>query len=164
VAGWLDAVLNDDPFAPASPLDIDYGRYAAAEAALAWLNWRAGMRCSRPLTPAAVAGPFLQRLEEELAGCGAEIAHLKAFVQASSGYVKASLCGTGEDPVVEGTLDAAPVLRHEFVLNLRAKADPEELKAALGAAAGAFPGRIEVQYMECFRPAAPEPEHRLNGE
>lgn len=161
---WLDAVLNDDPFVPAIPLEIDYARYAAAEAALAWMNWRAALVCAKPLTPAAVVGPVLQSLQRELVACGAEIAHLKAFVQSRTGYVKASICAAGEKPAAEGTLDAPPVTRHEFVLNMRVKADPQQLEAALAAALVAFPGRAEVGHLECFRPSPPTPESRIASE
>lgn len=66
VAEWLDEVLCGRLRAGGQLLDIDYARYAAAEAALGWLNWEAELRLETALTPAAVAGPLLERLDGEL--------------------------------------------------------------------------------------------------
>lgn len=161
VGAWLEAILSDSPFAAASLLDIDYGRYAEAEAALGWLNWRATLRCLKPLTPAAVAGPFLHRLDQLLTSDQVEIVHLKLFVQAPTGHLKASICQNGEQPSIQGPLDAAPACSQELILNLRAKADPIQLTTALDAAAKALPGRLRLRSTNCFSPARPRPEYRF---
>ncbi len=161
IAEWLEAVLSDSPFATAPLLDIDYGRYADAEAALGWLNWRAALRCPKPLTPAAVAGPFLRTLDQLLTADRVEIAHLKLFVQAPTGHLKASICQNGDQPSVQGVMDAPPARTHELILNLRAKAHPDQLSAALAAAAQALPGRLTVHSADCFSPAPPRPEYRF---
>jgi hypothetical protein len=154
VGEWLEDVLAGE--AGLRTIDVDYERYAAAEAALGWLNWRGELFAKRALTPAAVAGPLLERLDRDLAG----IVHLKVFVQGAGGYVKASLCRNGERPRVDGALDAPPSRRHRIVLNARATAAPEAMEAAVEQAAATLPGRLRVEYKECFRPAAPKPENR----
>ncbi|MGE5648060.1 MAG: GTP-binding protein [Acidobacteriota bacterium] len=161
VAGWLDEVLNAPGEAGARPLEIDYERYAEAEAALGWLNWTADLRASRALTPAAVAGPFLRDLDRGLTAAGASIAHLKVFVEAAGGWLKASVCRNGEEPAVEGALDAPPSLSHRIVLNLRAAGAPETLSEAVSAAARSLPGRVRVKHYESFRPSPPRPEKRV---
>jgi len=159
IAEWLDDVLRERPAANSPILDLDYERYAAAEAALGWLNWRAVVSTRKALTPAAVAGPFLAGLDYLLTEAGAEIFHMKLFVEAGAGRLKASVCRNGERPSVTGPLDAPPVRSHELVLNLRAKADPECLAGAVKTAAAVLPGRVSVQHATCFRPAPPQPEH-----
>lgn len=161
VGAWLEEVLDGGLEAGARPLAIDYDEYAAAEASLGWLNWRAELRLRRAAPPAAVAGPFLDRLEELLTGAGAAIAHLKLFARAHTGYLKASICRNGEQPAVEGDLLALPSRRHELVVNLRATAPPELLESTVRRAAGELPGRLTVVHQQCFRPGRPEPEFRL---
>jgi hypothetical protein len=118
---WLSEALSGDQ-AGRYVLEIDYREYAEAEAALGWLNWRAHLRLQQPLIPAAVVGPLLEELDRRLTETGAEIAHPKVFAQAATGYVKASICRNGDEPSVEGALDASPAPQYEIVVNLRARA------------------------------------------
>ena len=158
---WLDYVLAGESMAGGHLLDVDYSRYAEAEAALGWLNWKANFRPKRPLSPATVVGPLLDRLAELLSQGGVEIAHLKVFDQASTGYIKASICQNGEEPIVDGDLLASPSRQHELVLNLRAKAAPELLDALASRATSELPGTLTVVHRQSFRPSRPVPEHRF---
>jgi hypothetical protein len=158
---WLDYVLAGEGTPGGHLLDVDYSKYAEAEAALGWLNWKANFRSEHPLAPATVVGPFLDRLTESLSLLGAEIAHLKVFDQTPAGYIKASVCQNGEEPVVDGDLLASTSLEHELVLNLRAKAAPEILDRLVDEAAGDMPGRVSVIHRQSFRPSRPLPEHRF---
>lgn len=150
---WLEEVLEGGRPAGAHPLQVDYPVYAEAEASLGWLNWQGELRLRRGLTPAAVVGPLLAELGRSLAESGAVIAHLKLFDQASTGHLKASLVRNQDEPALEGRLDAPPAARHRLVLNLRASADPELLRAVVEKAAAGLPGKFTVKHLECFRPA-----------
>lgn len=164
VAGWLAEVLGDGRVAGTRPLGhVDYARYADAEAALGWLNWRATLALANALSPAQVVGPFLDRLDEVLTERGIAIAHLKVLDQSAAGHIRASLCRNGEEPMVDGMLDASPAREHELILNLRACGSPDELRAALEEAAAELPGAAAVRHFECFRPAPPRPEHRMGA-
>jgi hypothetical protein len=136
-------------------LDIDYTRYAAAEAALAWLNVRATAHATPPISAPMLIGPLLDRLEPQI-----RIVHLKLFMQSDAGYLKAALTGNGQDPIVEGALDASPSQRHDILLNVRALDDPDALRAIVEREFDAIPARIEWQHVECFRPSPPVPYHR----
>src|SRR6185437_10943922 len=103
-------------------LDIDYERYAQAEAALAWLNLRAVFESRVAVSPAMLLGPWLDGIDRALTDAGIQIVHLKAIAQAPTGYIKAALCVNGQEPAVEGALDASPATRHELTLNIRALA------------------------------------------
>ena len=59
VAAWLDEVLAGELSAQKDVLDIDYERYAQAEAALSWLNFRAVFASRAPISPAMLLGPWL---------------------------------------------------------------------------------------------------------
>lgn len=160
VAEWL-ARIFDDAGVGGKLLDVDYSVYAAAEAALGWLNWQARVELRRALAPAMVLGPLIDALDEELTRSGALIAHLKVLDETRTGAVKAAICENGAEPVVEGALFASPSRRHELLVNLRAKAAPEVLESALELSVGRLPGRITVIGKECFRPAPPQPAHRM---
>jgi hypothetical protein len=161
VAEWLQEILAGTGVAGSRWLDVDYQRYAGAEAALGWLNWRGYVELDRPLSPAELIGPWLEDLDGGLSRAGIEIVHLKAFDRAPTGYVKASLCGNAEEPTVEGELAASPAKRHELLLNLRAPAVPEQLRSIVEQAAGRLPGRVKQLHSESFRPAPPQPEQRV---
>jgi hypothetical protein len=162
IGEWLDEVLGGGNIAPgAHLLDIDYARYAEAEAALGWLNWSCELALKTPLTPAAVIGPLLSRLDGELTAAGIQIAHLKAFARSAYGHLKASVCQNGERPSIDGPLDTPPAQRYALTLNLRACGDPEALSAIIQQALDELPGKIRTTHQESFRPAAPFPEHRF---
>ena len=159
VGEWLEEVLAGAP--GFRNLEIDYRIYAEAEAALGWLNWEIAVRLDRALTPAALVGPLLAQLDARLTEADIAIAHLKVFAHSAGGYIKASVCMNGDEPAVEGRLDAPPSLGHAIVLNLRAAGAPEALERMVEEATSALPGRVTVRHRQAFRPAPPRPEHRL---
>jgi len=152
VQWWLDRLLSGDIPAGARGLDIDYARYAEAEAALAWLNLRVTAHASPPISAPMLIGPLLDRLEPQI-----RIVHLKLFMQSEAGHLKAALIGNGQDPIVEGALDASPSARHEILLNVRALNDPDALRATVEREFAALPVQLEWQHVECFRPSPPVP-------
>ena len=162
VAEWLDEVLGGRLSAGTHLLDIDYARYAAAEAALGWLNWEGELRLAEALAPAGVVGPLLERLDSELTRAGAPIAHLKIFNRAPTGYIRAGICNNGDQPSVAGDLMASPAVRHELIINLRARALPAVLDEAVTRATGELPGTLRVVRHQCFQPSPPVPEYRYD--
>ncbi len=163
VEEWLTAVLDPSGVAGARVLNIDYRRYAQAEAALGWLNVRAQVELEEPKSPASLVGPLLDELDLRLTEAGIEIAHLKVFDQTSLSHVKASICVTGEDPFTEGDLIASPESRHEIVINLRAVGDPAGLQAMVMRALHGIAGTLTVKHSGAFRPLPPKPEHRFTA-
>jgi hypothetical protein len=160
VAAWLDEVLAGSIAPGAHILDLDYERYARAEATFAWMNCTATVELRAPLSPAMVVGPLLERLDAAFTAGGLEIAHLKLIDEAASGYVKASLVRNGDEPAVEGSMMASPASMHELLLNVRAAGDPQHLRSIVEAQFAALPGKVEMRAVQSFRPAPPRPEHR----
>jgi hypothetical protein len=154
---WWIAQLMSLP-AGTKRIDVDYARYAAAEAALGWLNARATVRPRPALAPSRILGPLVDELDAELTAAGIRIVHLKALAQCEAGYVKAALTANGREPSVEGTLDASPAAEHEVLVNLRALGDPQRLRAIVEAVFDKLRAQPVVQ---SFRPAPPVPYHRL---
>jgi CobW/HypB/UreG family nucleotide-binding protein len=161
VAAWLDEVLAGELSEGKDVLDIDYARYAQAEAALAWLNFRGSFAPSIPVSPAMLLGPWIDAIDRALSEAEIRIVHLKAMATASTGYVKVALCANGQEPVVEGTLDASPAASHEVTLNLRALGEPEVMTRIVERAIEQLDGCWNERPMRCFRPTAPQPEQRV---
>jgi hypothetical protein len=160
VAEWLDEILSGGLPAGGRTLELDYERYARAEASLAWLNCRASVRLKPTLSPAMLMGPLLDGLNSALTEAGLNVAHLKMLDEAASGWLKASIVRNGAEPEVEGMLDASPAEVHELLLNIRAEGAPEDLRRKVEEQLAAVPGRVRVQALECFRPSPPMPERR----
>ena len=155
VQTWIDRLLSGSVPAGTTTLDIDYARYAEAEAALAWLNVRVTVHAAPPISAPMLVGPLLDRLELQI-----RIVHLKLFTQSDAGYLKAALTANGQDPTVEGALDASPSSTHEIVLNIRALADPGSMRAIVEREFAALPASLTWQQVQCFRPPPPVPYHR----
>jgi CobW/HypB/UreG family nucleotide-binding protein len=164
VAAWLDEVLAGEVSARKDVLDIDYAKYAQAEAALAWLNLRGVFEPSSPVSPAMLLGPWVDAIDRALFEAEIRIVHLKAMATSSTGYVKAALCANGQEPMVEGTLDASPSSSHELTLNLRSLGEPDAMTRIVEQELKRLDGHWRETAMRCFRPGAPQPERRVRRE
>lgn len=162
VDAWLAEVLAGSDGPGADFLDIDYEYYARAEAALAWLNLSLRFVPERPMTPAMAAGLLLDGLDAALTASGISIVHMKLMNGTEAGWVKTAQCGNGQQPAVEGELDASPAKEHEMLLNLRAVGEPGGVEAIVRGEIAKMPGCVEEARLDCFSPAAPVPERRLS--
>jgi len=161
VEAWLDEILHGSIEAGQTTLEIDYKRYARAEAALAWVNLSFTLEPVVPASSAMIIGPLLEQLDEALTEAAVSIVHLKIFSTSASGWLKAAICGNGEEPKVEGNLDASPAGRHELLVNLRAKGEPGLVRGVVEERLRQLDGeRLDVR-LDCFSPAAPKPERRV---
>ncbi len=161
VQQWLDEILLGTVVAGRTTLDIDYGRYAQAEASLAWLNLSFALESAPAVSSAMIVGPLMDRLDLALAAEGIEIVHLKIFASSASGWLKAAICAPGQEPQVEGNLDASPAGRHEVLVNLRAKGDPALVQSIVAAHLNDLEGTVLDVRLDCFSPAPPTPERRI---
>jgi CobW/HypB/UreG, nucleotide-binding domain len=161
VAEWLDEVLAGELAPGGTLLEIDYGRYAQAEAALSWFNCRAAVRLLAPLSPAMLVGPLLDRIRDAMIAAGFRIAHFKIIDDCATGYIKVGTCANYEEPSVEGTLAASPATVHDVLLNIRAVAEPDELRRIVQMELAYMSRDVDIQSLQCFRPAAPKPQYRL---
>ncbi len=163
VAAWLDEALGGTLSAGKTILEIDYDQYAQAEAALAWLNLQVTIRPKTPLSPAVVLGPLLDRVDADLSAADVAIVHLKAIVEAQTGFVKAAICGNGQQPAVEGNLDASPAPAHELLVNLRAIGEAGQVKAIIERDLKQMGWELQHLEIACFHPAPPKPERRAGS-
>src|SRR3984957_6646535 len=161
VAAWLDEVLSGTIARADRTLEIDYSEYARAEAALAWLNLRAVFEPRSMLSPAMLLGPLLDNLDTTLSAGNIPIAHLKAIVTSPTGWLKAAICVNGQEPAVEGDLDASPAAKLELLLNLRALGQPAQVRAIVEQELHKLNSGLAHCAIDCFSPAAPVPERRI---
>jgi hypothetical protein len=160
VREWLDEILAG-AVSGGKILEIDYERYARAEAALAWLNCSTTVKVDPALSPAMLLGPFLDALQAALIAARLRIVHMKIGDDSPSGYLKASITGNSSEPFVSGMLDASPAAIHKLLLNIRAQGDPAVLRQVVEQQLAKLPGNVEIENMQCFSPAPPRPEHRV---
>ena len=161
VAAWLDEVLSGTLSSGSVLLDVDYERYAQAEAALVWLNLQTNLLWSEPRSHAMILGPLLEALDRELTSGGMDIVHLKAIVSSRSQYLKGALCGNGQSPTVEGAFDASPEMSHDLLLNLRSLGSAEAAREIVERCLSDLGAAANKPQIACFHPAAPQPERRI---
>jgi hypothetical protein len=164
VDAWLEEVLSGRT-APGTRLleDLDYGRYAKAEALLAWLNASVLLRTKQPLSPAELLGALVEDVDARLTSQGVRIAHLKTWIESSHSWLRVSMTRNGQEPEVEGDRLSAPARDYRLVVNLRALGEPCELRACVEQALAALPATAKIERIDCFRPLPPQPERRATG-
>lgn len=161
ITTWLDEVLGGAIAVGERALAIDYEQYAKAEAALAWLNLRAELRLRNAQSPAMLLGPFLDSVAEALHDADMPVAHLKAIMSGPTGFVKAAITMLGQEPELEGNLDASAANEFELLLNLRAVGEPTKLRTLILEKLGSFKEETTLVDINCFHPGAPVPERRI---
>ena len=161
VAAWLDEVLSGAISAGSKILDIDYDQYARAEAALVWLNLQLNHKPQLPTTSAMLFGPVLDGLDADFTAAGISIVHLKAIVQSPEGFLKIATCANGQEPVVEGNLDASPASTHDLLLNLRVVGEAAQVQQLVESNFIKRNISLAGCQIRCFHPAKPQPEHRI---
>ena len=163
VSAWLDEVLSGNLMAASQILDIDYEQYARAEAALAWLNLQVTIKPRVPRSPAMVLGPLLDNLDAQFTATDISIVHLKAIIDSPAGFLKAAMCTNGQQPEVDGALDASPASRHDLLLNLRALGPAARVRGLVEQELDKIDGELTGLHIDCFHPAASKPERRIAG-
>lgn len=151
IAEWLDA----RPERPAAPLEIDYARYAAAEALLGWSNGEVELSSTGGFDPAQVMRDFLSDFADT------DVAHVK-MVSLDPAGGSGSLVRRGAEPVMDTAQLPSRVTKARLLVNARIAMSPAELEEHVrGAMKNALPGGIqEWDHWECFAPSPPEPKHR----
>jgi hypothetical protein len=161
VAAWLNEIFSGSLRVGREILDIDYEQYARAEAALAWLNLQVTIEPSFPRSPAVILGPLLDHLDREFTANQITIVHLKAIIDSPTGFLKAAMCANGQEPAVEGALDASPASQHQLLLNLRAVGSALWVRDIVEQGLARIGGKLSGLHIDCFHPAAPKPERRV---
>ncbi len=169
---WFDRVMAHEQVARRA-MEVDYTIYADGEALLGWLNATIQLEASAPASEFdanAVLEHLARYIQTRLhdAATGGEVAHLKMTFSPDGGLndiAAVNLVRSDFVPELSIRLDQ-PCVAGQVILNLRAEAAPDALKAAVEASVAAlatrFPAlRARLDHLEHFRPGKPQPTHRL---
>ncbi|GHH76709.1 cobalamin synthesis protein P47K [Streptomyces sulfonofaciens] len=146
-----------------SDLDVDYDRYAAAEALLAWLNHTVVVSGA----PAFSSAHWARVLLTSLAARDWLVGHAKVHLEDPEGRsTQVGVTGQGRRPFV-GT-DGGAMARARVRINARVACEPGRLDAAVRAAVRAADlatgaSSAAATAPASFRPGYPRPTHRLPG-
>lgn len=164
---WFERLMTSE-LGNRQAMDVDYERYATGEAQLGWLNCT--VRVSRPSAFDGVEWmvDLAKEMQRRLGAAGYEVAHLKMTLVPDGSDADAAVVNLVRN-------DAAPEITQplsrpfgggELRLNVRAEAPPDWLKEASSEALERSRDRLpdlelRVEHLEHFKPAKPEPTHRL---
>lgn len=172
---WFDRLLAHDQVAR-QIMDVDYAVYADGEALLGWLNATVQITAAPGVEfdANAVLTTLARDIQAQLTAAGGEVAHLKMTFSPDGGLndlAAVNLVRSDFVPELGLRLDQ-PVASGQLILNLRAEAAPETLRAAVEIAlarltlgcttrAGTLPAlQARTEHLEHFRPGKPQPTHR----
>ena len=169
LAPWFERLRNSE-ITPRSLLEVDYDIYADGEARLGWLNCTLELGAEHDLDGNSLLLDLAHRLGRCLADADAEVAHLKMTLAPERGLgdqiATVNLVRLESEPEVSHRLPER-IRRGEIILNLRAEAAPETLRSAVEEVLERLRREknvaLRLDHVECFRPARPEPTHRVSG-
>ena len=154
---WLQFLNTEALLLPAAPLQMDYQRYGAGEARMAWLD-------EAILLQAPSGAADIRRVIESLTAAiqvrGAGIGHLKFWIQSEKNAIKLSI-PTLEEPGWQRALVALPAGPVRLLTNARLEMDAAELHRMVEDVLNASGLSWQAGSVEFFHPAQPRPTHRL---
>lgn len=166
---WFQRITSTEQTAERA-MSVDYDLYADGEALLGWLNATVELSAATPVDGNAVLTALAGAVQQQLALERAEIAHFKMTLDPRNGFGDLGVINlVRNDFVPELSQKLADLLeRGQIVVNLRAEAAPELLKAALDEGLAACAARtagltLDLQHVEQFRPGRPQPTHRMTS-
>jgi G3E family GTPase len=159
---WLEDLISGRPGANTVLSQIDYDRYANAEAVLGWLNAAVMLRADKPFDPGRLMIALATGLRDRFKTDKGEIGHLKFVLTSAGKSMWANLTHLGAEPVSGGEkLDR--LLRGTLIVNARVRLEPEDLETIvreiLDTVSKEMAVESEIDDLQCFSPAYPEPLH-----
>ena len=159
---WLDDLISGRPGANTVLSQIDYDRYANAEAVLGWLNAAVKLTADQLFDPGQLMISLATKLRDRFKLEKGEIGHLK-FVFTSAGQsMWANLTDLAAEPGIGGE-ELGRLSRGTLIINARVRLEPEDLEAIVRDSLNRVCTDIQVQPeiddLQCFSPAYPEPAH-----
>lgn len=161
---WLDILLSGRPGANTVLRQIDYDRYARAEAVLGWLNGAIRISSGELFASDQFVRDLFVELRESFKQEKGEIGHLKSVFTSGGKSLWVNLTDLASDPVISGGPLAA-LHNGSLILNARVQLDPDMLEKivrdVLATVAGKFAVQAEIDDLQCFSPAYPNPSHMV---
>ena len=157
---WLEILLSGRPGANTVLSQIDYDRYARAEAVLGWLNAAVRISSEELFAAEEFVRALFTDLRESFKREKWEIGHLKSVFTSGGKSLWVNLTNLSSDPVVSGG-PLAMLSKGSLILNARVQLSPELLEKIvrdiLAAVAEKYGVKQEIDDLQCFSPAYPNP-------
>jgi G3E family GTPase len=159
---WLEDLISGRPGANTVLSQIDYDRYAAAEAVLGWLNAAVKLKADKLFDPGRFMTSLATTLRDRFKIEKGEIGHLKFVITSAGQSMWANLTHLAAEPGIGGEkLDKLP--RGTLIINARVRIEPEDLETivrdSLSKVSNEMAVQSEIDDLQCFSPAYPEPPH-----
>ena len=159
---WLEILLSERPGANTVLRQIDYDRYARAEAVLGWLNTAVKISSLEPYDATVLAKRLLSNLRSAFKKKDAEIGHLKFVITSGGKTMWANLTSLGAEPTFSGQ-QLGSLSGGTLILNARVRLEPAELEVIVREALKEVFEETRIQSeildLQCFSPAYPEPPY-----
>lgn len=159
---WLEDLLSGRPGANTVLRQIDYDRYARAEAVLGWLNAAIMLNARGSFEATEFSRKLALRLQEAFKEQNAGIGHLKFLITSGGKTMWTNVTNLTAEPLMSGE-PLGSLSRGTLVLNARVRIDPEDLermvKQILHGLFEEMNIRSEEVDFQCFSPAYPEPPY-----
>ena len=164
VEKWLDILLSGRPGANTVLSQIDYDRYARAEAVLGWLNAAIKISSNRLFAADKLVQDLFVELRESFKKEKGGIGHLKSVFTSGGKSFWVNLTNLSSDPLVSGE-PMATLHKGSLILNARVQLDPDTLEKivrdVLATVAEKYGVKTEIDDLQCFSPAYPNPPHMV---
>lgn len=159
---WLEDLLSGRPGANTVLRQIDYDRYARAEAVLGWLNAAIMLNARDSFEATEFSRKLALRLQEACKEKNAGIGHLKFLITSGGKTMWTNVTNLTAEPLMSGE-PLGSLSKGTLILNARVRLDPEDLeKMVKQILDGLFKEtdiRSEEVDFQCFSPAYPEPPY-----
>ena len=143
--------------------DIDYHKYAEAEAEMGWLNGTATLTFPAPVEGKNISAALVEGFGQAISKHQGRIGHMKILAVGSTGSVKVGLTHVTEKPEVEGAF-TAPLSHLQLTINMRATLSPGDLAAIVQQVIDhlkeSHKAVADISTLNTFRPGEPRPTHR----
>ncbi|MEW5910738.1 MAG: GTP-binding protein, partial [Thermodesulfobacteriota bacterium] len=161
---WLEILLSGKPGAETVLGQIDYDRYARAEAVLGWLNAAVSISAANPFD----AKKFLMNLAVELRDAfseqNAQIGHLKFVITGGGKSMWANLTRIESDPSLS-SVSLGKIRKGTLLINARVRMEPSDLEASVRRVLKEVGKKMGISKritdLQCFSPAYPEPPYLI---
>ena len=158
-------IANQDYAATKATMDVDYETYAQGEAELGWLNCQVAASSTVKFSLDDLVLRLTQSIGDKLLAAECETAHLKLLGQTIENAAVANLVSSGTEAELSLASEIKTV-EAELLVNARVAADPKLMVQLVNDACKQLGDELEVSLsvgnVQSFRPAKPEPTHRIH--
>ncbi len=161
---WLEILLSGRPGANTVLRQIDYDRYATAEAVLGWLNAAVKIKSSEPFDGGDVLRTFALTLQKTFRHENAEIGHLKFVITSAGKSMWGNVTHLAGDPSISSQ-GLGKLSKGTLIINARVRIEPDELETivrdSLSSVSKESRVTFEIDDLQCFSPAYPAPPYMI---